>query len=463
MAFNKLDHHSCGPKEQMKTVDADQKTYCRNEAKAIVAKGAKDFLFTPNEAGGLLNGIVVDFPRISQLFRTFIPNGHSLVFSFKDETEFVLFIEDILEKKHSAYSDLLLRYSVRTIPTQNTHYQFSGGSFARVNLSLVDNQRWEVSKMVTKGIGDVDADQRLLAEGKFIRDLPPRAAPLFPRVHGVTELPTEVGYQMAYCPFPTMAELVLSRQITPEQTVDFLTGIYETMFSKVYSKDDPNNKDDNYFNRIDRRRERIFATPKGVGERLKRLLSAEHLIIDGKEYHGFNKLFESVKQDEHYRRLAIPPDHSVCHGDMVLEDILFQPYTGEFKLIDPNGRSHSRYYDIAKTLLSLATKYELFYFDRFSLEYDPHDETDIHIHFDDPQMAEAYDRMGELFWEFLRKNASQFFKNEPEWQDRLKLLNALQNLAIVMFHIVRHNKEERAIAFLLMGIKKISSFLNLQV
>ena len=147
---------------------------------------------------------------------------------------------------------------------------------------------------------------------------------------------------------------------------------------------------------------------------------------------------------------------------MILEDILLQPYSAEFKLIDPNGRSHSRYYDLAKTFLSLATKYELFYFERFSLEYDDRDQTDIHIVFDDPEMAASYEEMCENFWGFLERHAPQFFKGEPEWKDRLMLLNGLQNLAIVMFHLIRHNREDRAIAFLLMGIKQLNGFFEAQ-
>jgi hypothetical protein len=147
---------------------------------------------------------------------------------------------------------------------------------------------------------------------------------------------------------------------------------------------------------------------------------------------------------------------------MILEDILLHPYQADFKLIDPNGRSHSRYYDIAKTLLSLQTKYEIFYFDSFKLDYNEYDKADVNIIFDDPSMAEYYDEMCERFWKYLEQHAHQFFKDDPYWKDRLMLLNGLQNLSIVMFHLIRHDKEERAIAFLLMGLKQVSAFLKSQ-
>ena len=466
MALSKYERDFCGPSERTKRVLNDEETIaCRSEVMRVIDVGSPHFLFTPNEQEPLVNGKPVQLPNLAKLFASFVPFGQSLVFAFKNVAEFAPLIEDLLEQRWPTYGEVLLRHSVRIVPCAETEYQLSGGSFAGVRLSLVDEQRWEISKMIRRDFGDVDADVRLLAEGKFISNLPPQAARLFPKVRpeDVIEENGKVGYRMEYCPFPTIAELVLAGHITPEQTVEFLAGIYDAMFTRVYCiPEDGGKKDDDYFSRIDRRMERVLATPDHVGQRLKTLLRAEELTIDGKKYPGFRSLYERLSQNDNYRKLVLPPDHCVAHGDMILEDILLQPYSAEFRLIDPNSRSHSRYYDLAKTFLSLATKYELFYFERFSLEYEKQDPTDINIVFDDPEMAETYDEMCENFWSFLEKHAGQFFKEEPEWKDRLMLLNGLQNLAIVMFHLIRHNREDRAIAFLLMGIKQLSSFFKAQ-
>jgi len=143
---------------------------------------------------------------------------------------------------------------------------------------------------------------------------------------------------------------------------------------------------------------------------------------------------------------------------MILEDILLDSYSGEFKLIDPNGKNHSKYYDIAKTLLSLANRYEIFYFDKFVLKFN--NSTDISIIFTEPKLEEDYENMYQEFWQFLENNSSGFFGNDMVWRERLNLLNGIQNAAIVMFHFIQHNKEDRAIAFLLMSIKKLTEFLN---
>lgn len=466
MALNKHERDFCGPSERVKRVlNNEEIIACRSEVMRVIDKGLAHFLLTPNEQDPLINGKPAQVPQLAKLFSSFIPFGQSLVFAFKTAAEFAHFVEDLLGQRCPTYDEVLLRHSVRIVPCADTDYQLSGGSFAGVKLSLIDEQRWQISKLIRRDFGDVDADVRLLEEGKFISNLPPQAARLFPKVHpeDVIEENGRVGYHMEYCPLPTIAELVLSGHITPEQTVDFLAGIYDSMFTRVYClPENAGKKDDDYFGRIDRRMERVFETPDHVGQRLKKLLKAEKVKINGKEYPGFASLYKKLCENDDYRKLALPPDHCVAHGDMILEDILLQPYSAEFRLIDPNGRSHSRYYDLAKTLLSLATKYELFYFERFTLEYDDRDITDVHITFDDPELAEAYEEMCDGFWRFLERHAAQFFKDEPEWKDRLMLLNGLQNLAIVMFHLIRHNREDRAIVFLLMGIKQLNGFFDAQ-
>jgi hypothetical protein len=199
--------------------------------------------------------------------------------------------------------------------------------------------------------------------------------------------------------------------------------------------------------------------PEGIGEDLKKLIQLDTVIIDGKEMQGFWKLYEQIKSNKHIKSLAIPPDSCCSHGDMILEDILLNPYTNKFKLIDPNGGTHSKYYDVAKTLLSLSTYYELFYFDKFSLEFDKNGQS-VNIHFEDEEIRKYYEEMNSEFWSFIENNANRFFNGEEKWKLRLMLLNGLQNISIVMFHLIHHKKESRAIAFLLMGITKLNQFLQ---
>jgi len=107
----------------------------------------------------------------------------------------------------------------------------------------------------------------------------------------------------------------------------------------------------------------------------------------------------------------------------------------------------------------LDTFYELFYFDEFEVATDE-SASDVSLTFNRPELVKTYQEMSENFWAFLRKNSASFFPNDPDWEKRLVLLNGLQNLAIVMFHLIRHQKEDRAIGFLLMGMQKLTSTLH---
>jgi len=443
--------------------DYETKGTCLAEAENIAtSKFPPHFLFVPSE-GGILNGSLRPYPQLSHVFSQIVPENSSLVFAFNHNREFREFFTELISKERSSIKDIFLRYGVQQIPSTHDSYQLSGGSFATVMLEYSQNHKWSISKLITlkEGQRDIDADVRLLDEAKFIATLPPSIARYFPRVYpeDISETATELGYKMEYCPYPTLAELVLSRHLNPEATIEQLANIYDTMFSKVYSCHADNfDQDDDYFERISRRIDRVLTTPDHIGARLKRLLREQSLTINGKPVKGFFPMFESLRSDEISKSLVIPPDYCVCHGDMILEDILVNPHNNDFKLIDPNRHSYSKYYDIAKTLLSLFSKYELFYFDAFSLNVDKYNKNDINIVFDDPEMTEIYQEMGEHFWAFLESNAHAFFKNDPQWRERLILLNGMQNISIVMFHLIQHKNEDRAIAFLLMGLQQVARY-----
>lgn len=430
----------------------------------MIEQNKLHFLFSPKNGCCIINGQVEHYPAIGALLRNFIQQDQALVIADRERGQFSYLLTGLMDGTRHRVSDLLLKQSVRLIPSTELPFRLSGGSFAGVDLYMGDDHKWKVYKFINRERRDEDADVRLAREGAFIRDLPAAPKAMFPFVgpSDVIETDRFVGYNMVYCPYPTMAESLLSGHCDGRQIVDAIGNIYEHMFHDMYVHPEPDDEqDDSYFERIDRRFDRIMQTPESVGPRLKMLMRRESLCIDGQRYDGAFPLYERVKQSEEYRRLACPPDHSLCHGDMILEDILLQPYTGEFKLIDPNGRSHSKYYDVAKTLLSLDTFYELFYFDEFQLDADK-DMDNVSIGFHQPQTVEVYRDMSERFWAFLRGNAAKFFPGDPDWEKRLVLLNGLQNLAIVMFHLIKHQKEDCAIGFLLMGIRKLSQALDSQ-
>jgi len=420
------------------------------------------FLFTPNDNGGLINGNEADLPTLCSFFRPVCTADMSLVFAFSGQTTMNAFIKDAIENGLS--EQVLIAHSIRRIHGSMTEKRLAGGSFSSVTLSLANQTQWRVIKTIYGAQSqNIDAGTRLIDEAKFIAGLPPSASMAFPHIEsgGIILEPDRVGYVMNYCPYPTLAESFIEGYASPKELIDHYCNIYEFMLTNVYSHPEaPEKQDDNYFERIDRRFKQVMDTEPNRGAWLKKILEARIVHIDGREYDGFLPAYERLKKDSFARYLAIPPDHCLSHGDMIMEDILLHPHSGKFKLIDPNSKSCSKYYDLAKTLLSLSTKYELLYFDRFHIDKNIKDDCDVKITFNDHDLLAAMDFMEEKFWNYLEENSRPLFGDDPHWRERLILLNSLQNAAIVMFHFIHHDKEERAVAFLLMAIKKLSLFFD---
>lgn len=430
------------------------------EARRLQLSLPADFLLTcPSKKTVKFNGYTAYFPYLSVILSKFLNDETALIFSIRDPSIFEKFISEAIYCSPYDLFKLLLKYGIRVVSSKTTDIKLDGGSFSEVNLFLYKNKWWRIKKEINSDYNDdVDAGVRLSQEADFLKSLPVEAKHLFPKVYGENSASRSswVGYEMEYFPYPTLAQSMFYGNLTAGMALRFLINIYENLKKTLYSHKRHIKQDDDYFSRIDRRLDRIFKTPSNEGINLKRLLKKRRIAIDGLEYEGFPSIYEKIRDDKSCRQLLTFPEYSLCHGDMILEDILVNPLTGDFKLIDPNGHSFSKYYDFAKTFLSLSTYYEHFYFGLFKLNY----KTDgsIDIRFFDERTIALYDNLSNFFWHYLGEYSQFYFGKDKFWRKRILLLTALQNIAIVMFHLIRHNNEPRAIGFLLTGIKKLNEF-----
>ncbi|OGD88659.1 hypothetical protein A2693_02105 [Candidatus Curtissbacteria bacterium RIFCSPHIGHO2_01_FULL_40_12] len=430
------------------------------EARRLQSSFPADFLLSSSSRRAVkVNGHSVYFPYLSALFSRFLNEETALVFSIKNPFMFEKFIKEAVSCLPNEKIKLLLKYGIKTVQSTTTDIKLDGGSFSEVTLFLYKNKRWRIKKETNSNYnGDIDAGVRLREEAYFLTSLPKEARHLFPKVYGENSVSksSRIGYEMEYFPYPTFAQLLFCGNLTAGMALRLLINIYGSLEKTLYSHKSHIKRDDDYFSRIDRRLERVFRTPSNSGTNLKKILNRTKITIGGFECEGFFPIYEKLRNDKSCRQLLTFPDYSLCHGDMILEDILINPLDGDFKLIDPNGQSFSKYYDFAKTFLSLSTYYEHFYFDLFDLNYKTDGNIDIRF-FDDRAIA-VYDNLSGLFWHYLREYSEFYFANDKLWRRRILFLTALQNIAIVMFHLIKHNNENRAIGFLLTGIKKLNEF-----
>ena len=95
---------------------------------------------------------------------------------------------------------------------------------------------------------------------------------------------------------------------------------------------------------------------ESIGTSFYTIINSESIVLNGKTIPGIKKLFSSLESSYLYPREVSP-----IHGDLTLENILYNPELDSFKLIDTSG---SRYVDIkemdyAKLLQSFLAKYDI--------------------------------------------------------------------------------------------------------
>lgn len=248
----------------------------------MIEQNKLHFLFSPKNGGCSVSGQVEHYPAVGAFLRNYIQQDHALVIADKERGQFSRLLTELMDDSKQRVSDLLLKQSVRIIPSAELPFRLSGGSFAGVDLYMGDDHKWKVHKFINREQRDEDADVRLAREGAFIRDLPAAPKAMFPFVgpSDVIETDRLVGYNMDYCPYPTMAESLLSGHCGGKQIVDALGNIYGQMFHDMYVHPEPDDEqDDSYFERIDRRFDRVMQTPESVGPRLKMLMRRERVLV----------------------------------------------------------------------------------------------------------------------------------------------------------------------------------------
>jgi len=311
---------------------------CLREARDICKYTDGDFLLTPGQNVIWVNKSEMPYKNISMLLHLFITDEYSLVIVNQTKLELSNFISDLLNKNinyKKTYHDILIEHNVRIVYANLELHRLKGGSFSKVEL-FIDKNRWRISKRIIYPKGDEDADIRLYREGVFVTGLPDCARRLFPdiRQEEIYCTPELIGYQMEYCPFPTLGELVITKQVDPFGLIKCLEVVCESLIENMYvNKFNYCQSDDNYFKRISRRIKRINDTPSDIGITLKKLLLADQLVINGERCEGFYHIYRKLIQCNELSTLAFPPVVTLCHGDLILEDILMNPFSREFKVI----------------------------------------------------------------------------------------------------------------------------------
>lgn len=333
-----------------------------------------------------------------------------------------------------------------------------GGSYCTLNLGQARLGN-TVIKYCSKS-DHPDKDIRLQREAAFIESLPAQSAALFPEILRQSTSAQGTRYEMAYIPYPTFAGVIQSGAYPAERLSGLLELVYDNLFAHLYRPLSSGISAATMPDYTQLATRRLDETERELpaNHSLRLLLTAEHLLINGRQYPDVRRGIAAA--EAFLRHVHLPA--TVNHGDLIFQDILINPDTSDFYLIDPNGESSGYMYDFAKTLLCLESHYDVFYEGAFNVRVAARGgrATSATIALHPVHYAETLATMRESFWRYLADNQQRFFPGMDNWRQTLLMLCGLQNIAIVMFHALHHRKERRAAAFLLNGIVLINRALR---
>lgn len=235
-------------------------------------------------------------------------------------------------------------------PTPEILTKFKGGSFANVYLIQKKGQRI-VRKYIEKTNDNqthVDTLRRQYDDLKRIEYYSPG---LTPKMIGSSENENEFYYDMEY--LEHHKELSQFHQAVQEQIVQ---NVIITLTESVYC----------YSKQIDGQQwmkafveEKIYTKYtyiESLGQKFSDILNAVTHCINGKECEGIRRFFSRG----FFPQNLCPTTVSPIHGDLTLENILYDETTNNFRLIDPSGSRYvdNKAMDTSKLLQSFLAKYE---------------------------------------------------------------------------------------------------------
>jgi len=312
------------------------------------------------------------------------------------------------------------------------HRILESRSFNRIE---IDDFRGTIKKTSTN-------TEKLIKEIQYYRNLPSELKIFFPRMVGHSELPPLVFQELEYYSYPTLADIYCFEEAPMfvwRRIFEKLSRITFREFAQDHFKsEDSKISLDEIF--VWKTQKRNLQLAQGTNE-LSHILKLPNLVINGKQYFGINQIL--TKSSEALEMIESP--WTIVHGDFCLSNILSEPDTNNIKMIDPRGGFDSascfgpQIYDVAKLGHSLIGRYDLIIADKFILNLDRIEESEVSLEILDSAFH------SEIEVEYLTTYLNGHVDTEIA-----KLLSGLILLSIPGFHL---EHSDRAIAMLIQGIK----------
>ena len=322
-----------------------------------------------------------------------------------------------------------------------------GGSYANVEIK-------KIIRKEAKGLGK----QKLIDEINWLKRLPPDIGWHFPQIkdYGISE---EIVYlEQPFYELPSLRDLLFNQAIDSKKALEILDKILHFLFEKVYlreTKQPPEDYlDEFHFHRI---WYRLNKTEKNA-PLFKDIINAKKSELNGKMLINIPPLISYLENNMNTKNQLTPDFVSkFIHSDLHFENILVNLDNEDFILVDPRGyKECDYYYDLGKLYHCVNGMYDFIHENRFSLDWKLEDDTIIAtLEIPDSGTVQEYHK--------IKSGISKLFKKyslNNDYMKRIRFNEAMHFCSLMPFHLKYDNKEEKAIAFYLTGVKLINDFVN---
>lgn len=328
----------------------------------------------------------------------------------------------------------------------------AGGSYSRVSLHVEADKPVVRKRLAVSESPSEDRELRQIQEIEWLTAAPAAVSELFAPIIATRHSETELELKLQFVPGYTLAELVFQRRLDGPGLAAALAHVYSLVSSTLWSRPpltDAAARSAGYVQRIRRRIGDILASDYPADGVLRSFLQARTVVVDGRRCVGPRRLLE-ILGEQRWDPVVNPAGSTLCHGDLILEDILVSARAPHgFRLVDPNPANGNPLFDLAKTMMSLWLGYELIYFDLFAIAWrQGREAVEVEIELGAEEVQAVYRDAAERFVSFVEVElAHRLALPRNDLRSLLRMSAAIHMLAIVVFHLLHHGREQRALAF----------------
>lgn len=328
--------------------------------------------------------------------------------------------------------------------------RLSGGSVCSTILKMGPMAK-VVKTLNGSALQATDAVDRHSLEFSWMRDFQSSNCKVFPRVKLVGES-CDFAFELDFFPAYSLGELFLDGLTNTQRSKEIVLSILNVCREDFHSRKSKIGFE-NYVEKVRRRLATIVQ--QGPSGDFFEHLYFQGARINGRKCRPLKSLLEICETSPHLASFLNCRDPRVCHGDLIPEDILYSRYYQEMKLIDPNPQISDPLADFSKMQMSFELGYDLALRDLVLVTSEISGPT-LFVDFGFKDGYEAYKSLQESMQLWLPEIVDQFVPLGSTEPDRfnahaVRLMAALQALAIPIFHLLQHKRPERSKYFFAKG------------